>query len=597
VGVVVFLSRVVPSSGGGLKRRLSAVAVTVSASLGLSLATVSPAQGAGVVTVSGKLGAAASGWKVVMVGAGGQSLVSAVDAGGSFSLRTSATASKRATLQLVDSSNRYVGPIVIGKEKVGKSTCSHHQLAGKSVKLGTLKLNTAQGFAIPAKAPVSTVHTRSAVLAKGASGQPLSAGTAGIVKVTTAQMNACGKAVKGTSIASSQDANIAIGGDLDNDGLPNALDADDDGDQEVDAVDKTTTQSAAMNPWIAVRSTNPLFNASVSTGLTPENVNAVLGTSGNYSIQFFVGNRDLLGQASLNGVKWVWVDCGNLVYCGGSAPTATNTNTHLQNSNTGVAWSTYNGGFKVETAGAPPTSGLDTTLGTNPGNNGNALYLGNRNTGNDPSGGVNWQASVFPNQGANTLTNVKPGDVYTLRFGTDAGEKSVTMMLNPHAVTVPDLTTVNGVAYTGGNLTPDASGKLALTFFRPQRLATAGETGTFKDMGGLRYGVIMTSVGTMDTPCDITSYSAYDAFTAATGADASDMGNRLAPLTDKQATDSDTSPTATKLSFTIDLRACVGAATYDAAAAGTKWTMQLNASGQMLTGGMNRASLDLTVTK
>jgi hypothetical protein len=101
----------------------------------------------------------------------------------------------------------------------------------------------------------------------------------------------------------------------------------------------------------------------------------------------------------------------------------------------------------------------------------------------------------------------------------------------------------------------------------------------------------------MDTPCDIASYSAYDSFTAATGADASDMGNRLAPLTDKQATDSDTSPSATKLSFTIDLRTCVGAATYDAAPVGKKWTMQLNASGQMLTGGMNRASLDLTVTK
>ena len=580
---------------GSIKRRLVAAVAVVGTSVGLSIVSASPIQGAAAVTVTGKLGSAASGWKVVMVGAGGQSLVSAVDAGGSFSLRTSATAAKRATLQMVDSSNRYVGPIVIGKEKVGKSTCSHNQLAGKSVKLGTLKLNTAQGFAIPAKAPVSTVHTRSAVLAKGTSGQPLSAGTAGIVKVTTAQMNACGKAVKGTSIATSQDANMAMGGDLDNDGLPNALDADDDGDQEVDAVDKTTTESAGMNPWIAVRSSNPLFNASVSTGLTPENVNSVLGTSGNYAIQFFVGNRNLLGQTSLNGVKWVWVDCGNLVYCGGSAPTATDTNTHLQNSNTGVSWKTYNGGFKVESTGSPATSGLDTTLGTNPGGNGNALYLSNRNTGNDPGGSVYWQASVFPNQGANTLTNVKPGDVYTLRFGTDEGEKSVTMMLNPHAVTVPGLTSVNGVAYTGGALKPDASGKLALKFFRPQRLATTGETGTFKDMGGLRYGIIF--MGQMDTPCDIATYSAYDAFTAATGADASDMGNRLAPLTDKQSTDSDTSASATQLSFTIDIRSCIGAATYDAAATGTTWGIQLNASGQMLTGGMNRASLDLTVTK
>jgi hypothetical protein len=51
------------------------------------------------------------------------------------------------------------------------------------------------------------------------------------------------------------------------------------------------------------------------------------------------------------------------------------------------------------------------------------------------------------------------------------------------------------------------------------------------------------------------------------------------------------------LSFTLDLRACIGATTYDAATAGTQWSIQLTGAGQSLTGGSNRASLELIVRK
>ncbi|MEY4010850.1 MAG: hypothetical protein RLZZ93_1543, partial [Actinomycetota bacterium] len=179
------------------------------------------------------------------------------------------------------------------------------------------------------------------------------------------------------------------GADLDVDGLPNALDADDDGDQVIDAVDPSTTSTAAMNPWVALRSTNPLYNANITPTLNAADVTAVLGTSGNYQVQFFIGQNNLVSgdkASTLNSVKHAWVDCGELVYCGGAAPTARTTQTHL-------------------------ITGLDQTLGTNP-NGKNSLFLNNRNRDQDPNN-VYWLASMFPNQGAQTLDTMKPGECAT----------------------------------------------------------------------------------------------------------------------------------------------------------------------------------------
>ena len=218
----------------------------------------------------------------------------------------------------------------------------------------------------------------------------------------------------------------------------------------------------------------------------------------------------------------------------------------------------------------------------------------NRNNATDPSY-VYWLASMFPNQGSNTLNTVKPGDVYTVRYNTAAGDQQIVMMLNPHAITVPGLTTVNGAPYVSGAITPDANGKIALSFFRPQRLTTTGEAGTFKDMGGLNYGIIWAPPGRGDTGCATSTYSGYENdFTATTGTDAA---VQLWPLTDKVSTDSDSGANAAKLSFTLDFRNCIGAATYDAALVGTTWTVELLSAGQLLTGGSNRASVQLVVKK
>jgi hypothetical protein len=123
---------------------------------------------------------------------------------------------------------------------------------------------------------------------------------------------------------------------------------------------------------------------------------------------------------------------------------------------------------------------------------------------------------------------------------------------------------------------------------------TTGEAGTFKDMGGLRYGFIYSPQGGNDTGCGVANYSGYDTqFTAATG---NDMAERLWPLYDKQTQDSDSSTSAGKLTMTLDVKGCIGAA-YDSAASGTSWSFQLTGAGQSLTGGSNRSALDLTIKK
>jgi hypothetical protein len=554
-----------------------------------SIATLPLSAEAASVRITGTLGLAAQGYKVLLVSSTGSAVVSTANAAGKFVISASKTAVKGATLQMVDTRNRYVGPVVLAKEALGKKTCAHMKLAGASVGLGTLRLSRL-GYAITKSRPKASTFARQSIVARSTAGNPLAAGTGGIVKISSSQKRACAGSTVGTRGVQTFDADpLVLGADLDSDGLPNALDADDDGDQIIDAVDPTTTRTAALNPWVSLRTSSSLFNAGLNPTLSPSDIATVVGTPGNYAIQFFIGQRNF-GVTGVNDVKYAWVDCGSLVYCGGTEPTAQNMLTHLSTSNTGVNWSTYNGGFKKETDNADATPGLDTSLGTS--TNGNSLYLMNRNGRQDPES-VYWVASLFPNQGENTLKTVKPGDVFTVRYNTSSGDNQIVMMVNPHAVTVPGLTKVNDVAYTGSALTPDSSGKLKLEFYRPQRLTTIGEEGKYRDMGGLRYGIIY--MGNRDTACLSGAYSEYESgFSLQSGGD---MATMLWPLTDTTTTDSATGTSSNQLKFTLDIRTCIGAETYDAATVGTQWNIQLTGAGQSLTGGSNRASLDLIVRK
>lgn len=583
------------------RRLLIAVAALCVAAIGATAA--SGAGAAGATSVTGSLGATGAGWKVMLVSPKGKATVVLADASGGFTIPSSRTTGKRSTLHLVEPSGQYFGPLVLSKEKVGRKWCAKTQLSGVNAKLGSVAVDTAGGFAAPAKwtALSKTQFMRDGVLAD-AKGRPLGAGRAGIGKLTTAQKTACKSTIVGAKSvdAFEGDAPSAAeqpGADLDADGLVNALDADDDGDTTIDAVDQTTTKSAAMNPWVSVRTRNNTFNAAVTPTLSQTDINSVLGSlngsQSNFTIVFFVENPLLVGsyerEAVKNSVAWAYVDCGALVYCGGTAPTAyadrANNPTQLA-----ANWNTYSGGLVVERGSTADAS--ITATGVNPdATKGNGLTANIRN--NNPQMGTNvfWVAQMFPNQGANTLANVKPGDVYTLRYGlTAGGESSVTMMLNPYALTVPSIKSINGAPYVAGTPIKAADGKLTIEFYRPQRLTVDGEDGTFRDIAGLQYGLIVSQQNANDAGCGGAAYSNAAGFDVSTG---TDQGAMLTPMRDKATTDE--VPGTSTLKFSVDLTKCSQA---NWSSLPSSFGVSLIGAGETLTGGYNRATLEgITISK
>jgi len=403
-----------------------------------------------------------------------------------------------------------------------------------------------------------------------------------------------------------------LGDDTDDDGLPNAFDADDDGDRIIDAADATTANStAAMNPWVALRSSDYEFNANINTSLSEDDIVATMGVADNYVIQFFVGNRNLFPNgrdegfdvdATINDIKWVYVDCGALTYCGGASPTAIDGMTHDSAMGNSTLWNTYQGGWAVENGSSQSlTLDPDADFGIVPEDQhiGNALWAMNRSSGPER---IFWRASVFPDQGGNTLANVRPGDVFTLNFSLNGAITSLAMMLNPHAVTIPGLKTVNGITYSGGNLSTDANNEVAFEIYRPQRLTTGGETGggagnKFMDLGGMQYGISLSVMGQSSFSCPASTYSALSGLTAQSGLP---VGVGW-PLLDTTTSDSASSPDNSTVDFTLDLQACVEAAD-DQWGTGywgseTSFNFELVAAGTQLTGGANNSSLQMTIEK
>ncbi|MBU6242131.1 MAG: hypothetical protein KJS66_10120 [Acidobacteria bacterium] len=568
----------------------------------VAVGSAGTAGAAGASSIKGSLGVAGAGWKVLLVSPKGKATVTLADGSGSFSVPISRTTGKRSTLHLVEPNGQYFGPIVLAKEKVGAKWCVKTQLSGATTNLGTVTIKTADGYAAPSKwTAVKTAQFMRTGVLGNAKGRPMGAGRAGIGKMSAEQKKACAAAKVGAASVGAFDGEPSAadqpGADLDSDGLVNALDADDDGDTTIDAVDQTTKASAAMNPWVQVRTRNNAFNAAVTPTLSQTDINSVLGSlngsQSNFTVVFFVENPLLVGsyerEAVKNSVSWAYVDCGTLVYCGGSTPTAyadrANNPTQLA-----ANWNTYSGGLIVD-RGSTADPAI-TSTGVNPdATKGNGLTAYIRNNNPQMGTSVFWVAQMFPNQGANTLANVKPGDVYTLRYGlTGGGESSVTMMLNPYALTVPSIKSINGAPYVSGTPVKAADGKVTIELYRPQRLAVDGEDGSFRDIAGLQYGLIVSQPNSNDAGCGGAAYSDAPGFDVTTS---NDQGAMLTPIRDKATTDE--IPGSSTLKFTVDLTKCAQASWSSLPAT---FGVSLMGAGEMLTGGYNRATLEgITISK
>ncbi|NBO54704.1 MAG: hypothetical protein EBU84_08945, partial [Actinobacteria bacterium] len=207
---------------------------------------------------------------------------------------------------------------------------------------------------------------------------------------------------------------------------------------------------------------------------------------------------------------------------------------------------------------------------------------------------------VFPDQGADTLSNVRPGDVFTLNFSLNGSINSLAMMLNPHAVTIPGLKTVNSDNYEGSAIFPDANDKVAFSVYRPQRLVSGAEVGggagnKFMDLGGMQYGLSLSIEGRNSFSCPASSYTELGGVTRQTGLP---VGVGW-PLLDQTTTDSASNASNSTVDFTLNVRACVQAADEEWGSnywgSSPTFNFELAAAGTQLTGGANNSALQLTI--
>ncbi|MDX6597285.1 MAG: hypothetical protein QOE87_1172 [Gaiellales bacterium] len=501
----------------------------------------------------------AAGMTLLALSPSGTAVQQKLGASGRFTLKV--PRGQGTTLQLVTAGGRYFGPVVLASKK-GKA---YSAIApAKSVKLGTLSLRT--GFATPKKALPQAIIDRTRALIADTKGRPLGVGKLGLVKMPGLHASSLRSPAAGGTPQNP-------GADGDADGLPNALDMDGNGNGLIDSFD-----SSARSPSSGLFSTlflgfNQALNANAA-GVSRPQIDAAVGGENTFNMIWFFDDSQFKGEGLT--VTGAHVDCGALVYCRRGDGTAIMGGLSESSPSTprNVPWVSF----------TPDGSGLP-----------NLDHM----TSHD--GGSVWATSVQPRVGTSDL---RPGDTYDVVFNTSGGARHVPTVLAPYFVTTPAISSyaagaapAQTISYPpaadapganqGNPIVLDASGKLSLTIWRPQRLAVPGaETGDFMDMGHLHYGLTGTTPdGSREVAC-AGFYSNLSPSLTQTAAGGQDFGTSLFPLTDSGA---DSVPSVVDtLSFTLDVAGCYGAA--GAAAPGSTIALTLTAAGESRPGGMDRGA-------
>jgi hypothetical protein len=374
---------------------------------------------------------------------------------------------KRVTLQLRAPDGTYAGPVVVARE--GKRRVITGVKA--PAKLGRIEVKTDKGFAKAAhQLPKEVIDEKRFARAKR--GVPIGAGTFGRMLSSAAR---------------------PVPGDRDRDGVPDALDIDDDGDLILDNVDRsastTRQRSRGVTPpanQVFVRSVlaAPIWdtaNANAAT-LTDQDIDAVLRTWGRQIFNIMPGDfaeLDCGGEPDPdNPSGW----SGGLTYCvrGGT-------------------------GAIVAQGGLPPQWPAFPECCDDDGDGLGTLVTGPPS----PSPAFNLAHQA-------TAAQIGTGDILIQRVTTGGAESEFTIMLPFVFATTPALVSYDDgqgnaatVSYpiadpnpgpnqgTGGPGTDDdpfpvkagSGGEVVVTliFFRPQRRPIPPEPGEWTDIGGLTY--------------------------------------------------------------------------------------------------------------
>lgn len=516
-------------------------------------------------TLSGSI-SGANGYAVLLVQRDGTTRSVNLNRSGAFAFRNLKLSQLTgASLQLVDSDGRYGGPVVLAT-KGSSASISFSGKAQRSSDFNLGRITLRSGYATLKRNQLkSLVYTKPRIPAPG--GKPAGAGELGLVANSQLCSNSTGITVCGNVAPLA--ANDNPGSDPDNDGIPSAFDADDDGDLILDASDPdsagTDTPYTGLN--FDFRRT---LNAHVRSGLSDEVIDGVIGGENVFALTFFIS---IPSNSPINGG---YIECDDaLTYCRRNTPLGfygglMESSDEFRNK----PWSDL-----LTPQGYPRMEQLNLTGGT-------AIV-----------------ASIQPRVGRAVF---RPGDTYRLNLTSGSRVVSTrSLALAPYFVSVPAMKEYNAgfgaVAVDYGSLTENSgsipglfgnpivlsgAGTLTLTFWRPQRQALRSDESGFYDWGNLNYGVIIdqaqaTCAGYYSgLPSDLVEDPNA---LAPGGSPFANQGAKLSPLRDQQL--DRLADSANTFTFTVDLKAC---ATRAGLGSG-EYSVSLRAAGEPVTGGESAA--------
>lgn len=506
-----------------------------------------------------------AGYSIYLLSRDGSSKTASIGSNNRFKISGLTKAKlKNASLQLIDPDGRYFGPVVLQNKKNKVSTTFSGRLgkSQKTIALGKITLKNSYGT-LTAKnsANLSALVTKSAVNA--VDGKPVGAGEFGLVLST-----ATSSGIKVNSVDQQ-----GSGEDSDLDGIPNAFDADADGDLVLNSTDPDSQGGEVpyTSLFLDFRGT---LNSNVRSGLTDAAIDAVIGGENKFGIAAFIA----LPEDVAPNVTGGYVVCDNsLAYCRPNTPT---------------------GYFSGVTESSPDFRGRPwIELLTSDGFPRMEII--------QLSGGKAVVASFQPRVGR---AQFRPGDVLRAVLTSDTRELgSKTFTLEPYFVSVPAIQSYNaglGIVSIDYNAVSESSGsipgvspsdpiilsstgQLSLTFWRPQRQAIRSDETGFYDWGNNNYGVV---IGEAQATCaGLYSNVSLELIedTSPLGEESSVFFNRGAngypyrdSLGDRAASVSNT------LSMTVDLKTCLSRA---GRSPGTYY-VTLSAAGESVTGGQSVAA-------
>lgn len=497
-------------------------------------------------------------YTLLVLGTDGTATTKKLGSSGKFQVKLP-KGSSAVTLQLLKPTGTYFGPVVLAKKK---STAYLGLKTGTD--LGTIKLKS--GFAATTKSVAKAKLSTRITAAISSSGKPVGAGKLGVVK-----RSGSASAVTAATFGNGFGDNGA-GQDTDTDGLPDAIDADDNGNLLLDGVDPATASTPASNSGLFSDlrvDMQSALNAN-ATGISATQVSDFI--TQNLGMVFYFSTEPSLRTESGSTVDSADVDCLTLPYCtrGGGTAIISGVTESSASLPRGSLWTSY----------SPNGSGLP-----------NLELINN-------DGQAAWAMGIQPHA---STGQIQPGDTFQVQFRASSGVWVVPTTLATYFASVPALKSYEAgggaveLTYPSPSAStitlPSGTNNLALTFWRPQRMPIPGvDSGTFVDAGHLHYGLTVQT-NTQEFGC-ASDYSGLSSTLTNEPPASSDPSSSLFTLLD--SADDGSPDAANTLSFTTDLRSCLSRNGVTPTP-GSPITVALIGTGEPRTGGVDRAGIQFQV--